>query len=444
MLQTEPRSLDFVSGDITGLPVPAHPGALSDAGASFLTQAFRRFGALGEDNAVSSIAAITPCPGGSTGVKLFLDVTYERPDPALHTRLFVKFSRDFSDTRRDEPGKWEMQSEVPFMWVARAPGFPIAIPKPYFADFENRTGTGIVITQCVPYGEGAIEPHRIKTLDHRTLGDPLPYYRATVTALARLAAAHKSGRLAPDIEAQFPFDRILGSADRIRYTPGELRAELAYGTDFAARCSRLLPDAVRAPGFQAKMAADAQRILAHEDAIQSFLVSDPRFHALCHWNAHIDNCWFERAPDGAITCGLIDWGRVGQITLGSVLWGGLSAAHHDIWDHHLDELLALFASEYHAGGGPLITPEELRFNLTLHIAAMGIARVLAFPEIITFRQQACAEAEGPHDAMFEGSAEGAARNTLHVYTVFLKLWLREDFGAALDRLLEDENIRVGH
>ena len=79
--------------------------------------------------------------------------------------------------------------------------------------------------------------------------------------------------------------------------------------------------------------------------------------------------------------------------------------------------------------------EELRFHLTLHIAAMGVARVLAFPEIVTYRLPDCAEAEGPYDPMFEIDPTGAPRNVLHVYTVFLKLWRREDFGAALDRLL---------
>jgi len=183
------------------------------------------------------------------------------------------------------------------------------------------------------------------------------------------------------------------------------------------------------------MQADAMLIRHHEAAIQRSLRGDPDFHALCHWNAHIDNCWFERGEDGNLTCGLIDWGRVGEITLGSILWGGLSAAHHDIWDHHLGELLALFSHEYHQGGGPLVTPEALEFHLTLHIAAMGVARVLAFPEIVSFRAPACADATGPRDPMFEADDVESARNTLHVYTVFLKLWRRQDFGKAVRTLV---------
>jgi hypothetical protein len=60
--------------------------------------------------------------------------------------------------------------------------------------------------------------------------------------------------------------------------------------------------------------------------------------------------------------------------------------------------------------------------------------VLAFPEIVTFRQPRCSEASGPRDAMFETERAEPARNTLHVYTVFLKYWLRHDFGAAVERL----------
>jgi hypothetical protein len=98
-------------------------------------------------------------------------------------------------------------------------------------------------------------------------------------------------------------------------------------------------------------------------------------------------------------------------------------------------LLALFASTYHASGGPLISAAELEFHLLLHIAVMGVARVLAFPEVILFRQPDAIHATGPHDLMFMPVAMDAARNSLHVYTVFLKLWKRHDFGACVDRLL---------
>ena len=428
-------AFDFIRGDTTGLLIPARPEALAEAGAAFLTQAFRAFGALGADNAVARIVSAAPCPGGSTGAKLFLSVEYARRDASLDTELFVKFSRDFDDARRDSRGRWEMAPEVPFNALARLPGFPIKVPRPYFADYHGESGTGLVVTERIGFGEGPVEPHRRKCLDHLTLREPLPYYRAVVTALARLCAAHKSGRLAPDIDARFAFDPVSGSADAIRHDDAGLLAELAFCHDFAVRAPRLLPPEVRSAEFEARMMRDALRIRAHETEIQRFLTGDPRMIALCHWNAHIDNCWFERDAAGALSCGLIDWGRVGQITFGSILWGELSAAHHDIWDDHLGELLALFAREYHANGGPLVTPDELELHLTLHIAAMGVARVLEFPEVVMFRAPDCADAAGPLDPMFEPVARDAARNSLHIYTVFLKFWLRNDFGRALDHLL---------
>ncbi len=108
-----PKPLDRFPGDHTGLTVPAHGEALRTDGAAFLTEAFRAFGAIGPDNAVARVVSLEHCGGGSTGAKLFLTVAYKRPQPDLHTQLFVKFSRDFTDKRRDRQ-RWEMQSEVPF------------------------------------------------------------------------------------------------------------------------------------------------------------------------------------------------------------------------------------------------------------------------------------------------------------------------------------------
>jgi hypothetical protein len=424
---------DTVRGDATGLDIPAHAEALRAAGTDFLTRAFRAFGSMPPDNHVTAITRFDDCPGGSTGAKLFLTVDYARAEPGLPTELFVKFSRDFADPRRDHQ-RGEMESEARFAALSRLPGFPIEVPVACFADYHHDSGTGLVITERIGFGEGAIEPHRRKCLDHLTLDDPLPHYRAIVTALARLAAAHKAGRLAADIDTRFPPDPATLSSDPIRYSEDQLRAALAACADFAARAPQLLPPQVRSPEFFARIERDALRIRAHETEIQAYLRGNPDLIALCHWNAHIDNGWFWRDDAGTLHCGLIDWGRVGQISFGSALWGGLSAAHHDIWDHHLDELLGLFVTEYHADGGPRITPDELLLHLTLHMATMGVARLLAFPEVILFRLPEAVHASDPHDPMF--LPVDPARNCLHIYTVFLKFWQTHDFGAALDRLLE--------
>lgn len=421
------EKIDRFRGDATGLEIPAHVDAFRADGAAFLTRAFQAFGSLEASNAVARILSCEPCPGGSTGAKLFLRVEYARSDPALHAELFVKFSRDFDDERRDRQ-RTEMKAEAPFLALTRQAGFPIAVPAAYFADYHEPSGSGLVITERVAYGEGGIEPHRRKALDYLTMTDPLPYYRAVVTALARLAGGHKSGKLASDIDRRFPFDPIAGSADPIRYTAANLEAELARCRDFARDAPRLLPDDLCAAAFLDRLAADARLIRARETAIQQALTADPDLVALCHWNAHIDNCFFWRDGTGKLQCGLIDWGRVGQMTLGSVLWGALSAADHAIWERHLGELLELFVAEYAGGGGPRVSVERLERHLALHMAAMGTARVLAFPEIIRFRLPGCVAATGPMDPMFEPVAVDPARNCRQIYVNLLRYWRDVDFG----------------
>lgn len=434
-MATEHQSvvLDYVRGDATGLSIPAHGDALAKAGADFLTDAFRTFGALSADNSVTRIRRLEACSGGSTGTKLFLTLDYARDEPGLHRELFVKFSRDFSDSIRDWQ-RHEMESEVRFAAISRLPGFPIKVPTAYFADYERGSGTGLIITERIFYGRDGIEPHRRKCLDHLTLDDPLPYYRATMTALARLAAAHKAGRLAADMDQRFPFDPAHGSADPLRFDEEKLRKRLDKCAAFAERCPQLLPEEVRSPEFMLGMERDVLRIFRHEADIQRYLCGNPDMIALCHWNAHIDNGWFWHDRAGKLRCGLIDWGRVGQLTLGSALWGGLSGAHHDIWDHHIGTLLALFAEEYHRGGGPRLTVEELEFHLSLHMAVMGVSRMLITPDFLLSRLPEAEQASGPLDRLFE--PHDTERTTLHVYTVLLKYWRRRDFGAHLDQLLE--------
>jgi hypothetical protein len=58
------------------------------------------------------------------------------------------------------------------------------------------------------------------------------------------------------------------------------------------------------------------------------------------------NAWFWRDPRGGLECGLLDWGRAGQMNVASALYGSLSGGEPDIWNDHLDALLTLFAEEF--------------------------------------------------------------------------------------------------
>ena len=172
--------------------------------ARFLTEAFRASGAL-RDNSITRVSGFREVAGGSTGRKVMLSVEYAKAAPDLHTDLFVKFSRDFDDPARDR-GKTQMEPEVRFAALSRAPEFPIAVPRAQFADYHRQSGTGILITERIRFGDNGIERQYHKCLDYE-MPEPLEHYRALLTALARLAGTHRSGRLPAELDRALPTGR---------------------------------------------------------------------------------------------------------------------------------------------------------------------------------------------------------------------------------------------
>lgn len=426
-------------GDATGLAIPAHAEALRVAGAAFLTEAFRIFGSLSPDNRITRITHFEPFRGGNSGEKVLLSVEYQHAEPALPCALFVKFSRDFKDTFRDRR-RHELEAEVRFASLSRLPAFPIPVPVACFADFHHASGTGVLITERIAFGSGNIEPLHRKCMDHE-LCDPRAYYRVIVSTLARLAAAHKSGLLSPQVETYFPFDpEKAAGEDPIPWDERQLRERVAQFGAFAKSSPQLLPPNVVAPAFIARLEREAVRFLEHEATVKRFLHADRNFIALCHYNANIDNAWFWRDPSGALGCGLLDWGRVRQMNVAYALWGSLCGASLEIWDEHLDELLELFAGELGAHGGPWLDVTELKLHMDFYVATMGLAVLIEAPALVQSRLPQAAAAHGPLDPVF--LEDDVVRGFLHVFTAFLNLWQRHDFGASLDRLLERLAVQV--
>lgn len=425
--------LVWAQGDRTGLSLPAHPEALRAGGAQWLTTAFHAMGALPADNAVARIVRFEDCPRGSTGRKVLLEVEYERPDPALDRNLFVKISRALDDPLRDNQ-RFEMEREVRFAAISRAPGFPIAVPACQFADFEHATGTGILITACVPYGEGGTEPHREKCMDWQ-LPDPAGHYRALIRTNARLAGAHRAGALPPQIDAEFAFDpAVAAAADPIRHDDRKLANRIARFADFCAAHPGLLPANIRAPEFHAALLRDVPRLRAHEAAIKRWLYGDPSQIVFAHWNANIDNAWFWHEADGGIGCGFIDWGRVGQMNVASALWGTLSGAEIALWDRHLDELVLLFVDEFAAAGGGTLDPAHVMLQLELLVGLLGVCWLLDAVALIEREIPDLATVADRFDPRITGNE--LARNQLHMLGVFMNLWATHDIGRSIDRWLE--------
>jgi hypothetical protein len=251
-----------------------------------------------------------------------------------------------------------------------------------------------------------------------------------ITALARLAGTHKSGRLGPQVERYFPrdVDKLIAS-NRNPYDAERLGRRVERLATFVARHPQLFPAKASEPGFLARLVAEAPLFIAREDAIRAELHARADHIALCHWNANIDNAWFWRSDEGSLRCGLIDWGSVGQMPLAMTLWGCLSGAEPEVWDEHLHELIALFAREYTASGGPRIDSAVLTRELELKVMAMGLAWLVDAPARIRLEIPDPAVLSGPHDPLLARHEQ--ARVQLRMIANVLNLWAERDLGRYL-------------
>ena len=425
----------MVTGEQFGLAIPADPAALGSGGARFLTEAFRASGVLAVDNAVTGITAFREVGGGSTGRKVVLSVEYGRPQPGLHTDLFVTFSRDLDDPVRDR-GKTQMEPEVRFARLSQVPGFPIAVPAVQFADYDRRTGTGILITERIPFGGNGIEPQYHKCLDYE-MPDPVGHYRALLTALGRLAGSYGSATVPGRLSAHFPLD-VQGATvgERTPHNAGKLDRHLAQLALFVEARPGLVPASVRSPEFLGRLAEDVPRVVRHEQTVMRQLAADSDYVALCHWNANIDNAWFWRDADDILRCGLLDWGCVGQLNMGMAIWGAMSGAETDLWNGHFDELLQLFIAEAERFGAPPLDPDRLRRHTLLYAAVMGVAWLLDVPALLGKRFGAVAP-ESRTDPRIRN--DESVRAPLQMLSNLLNLWERHDVGDLLDAALAEED-----
>jgi hypothetical protein len=407
--------------------IPVDPAALRNGGTRFLTDAFRESGVLGADNSVAAITEFGEVPGGSTGRKVVLSVEYDTPATDLPTELFVKFSRDLDNPVRDR-GKTQMGPEVRFAALSCAPGFPIAAPRVLFGDYERATGTGILITERIKFGSNGIERQYHKCLDYE-MPEPLAHYRALLTAVARLAGTHRSGRLPAHLTGHFPLDVAAATVgERAALSIERVDRRVTQLTDFARAHPGLLPANVASPDFLARLREDAPRVAREEDTIACQLAGDTDYVALCHWNANVDNAWFWRDADGVLHCGLMDWGCVSQMNVGMAIWGAMSGAETDLWERHLGELLELFVAEVGRCGGLNLDPKRLARHTLLYAASMGVAWLLDVPALIR-RRFGAAVPEGRKDPRIAG--DESVRAPLQMLSNLLNLWERHRIGELL-------------
>lgn len=413
-----------------GLEFPPNIEPLLAQGAEFLTAAFHAAGTLPADNRVAAITRSEEFFGGGAGRKLLLSVDYQQGDEALHRDLFVKYPRDFGDPLR-ELFSALMEPETRFALLSRRGGFPVAVPKCYYADYDPQTATGILITERIAFGRNGIEPFQDKCLDYQ-LAQPLEHYRALIKVIARLAGFHKSKGFGGEIERQFPYDRsVIREHDRIPHTPEVLQQKLELLQRFAVEHPGLLPENIRSKAFLDGFSRDAMRFLGQELPIKRFLNANADFIALNHWNANIDNAWFRRNAEGELEAGLLDWGSVGQMNVAQAVYGVLCACETDFWNARKGELLALFVTEYRRNGGPALDVDTLNVHMQLYVAMLGLAWMVDAPSIIRSQIPDLDQVQDRYDPKIVG--DFLARAQLQLMTVFLNVWQTEDFGGVLDR-----------
>lgn len=427
------ETIDWIAGDALGLAMPAHIEALREGGPRFLTRAFRAAGSLGEDNEVASITWTEECKGGGTGRKLYLTVEYARPSTGLPTELFAKFSRAFGDEIRDRQ-KIQMEGEVRFALLSRLPQFPIAVPKCMFADYHHDSGTGLLITDTIRFGEDGIETNYVKCLD-KELPDPLGHYRALVTALARLAGAYHSGVFPSDVMQQLEsHEGHLGVSARDPYGPEQISRRVGRWMEFCTAYPQLVPSLVRDEAFLERFARDAPRFCGNEAAIKRFLNAPSPYVALSHWNANTDNAWFWTNARGEIECGLFDWGNATVMNVAVALSGCFYGAEPDFMVRHLDTLIKCFCDEFEKTSRIVLDLEELKHHLALQMATSGLMWMIDAPKLIEMRVPDLADVPDAWDPrVFE---DELVRTQLHMSAIWLALWRTLDFGAHLDRFLE--------
>jgi hypothetical protein len=413
----------WVPDDGTALLIPADAEQLRHGGTGFLTDAFRCFGALTGEDRVTAITEFAECDGGSTGRKLLLGVEYADTHNGLPTELFVKFSRDFDSPRRDR-GRTQMDLEVRFARLCRDDPVPVVVPRCLFAGYQQESGTGVLVTERIPFGTAPVEPHYDKCLDYR-MPEPLAHYRALLSSVAGVAGAHKAGTLGPAVSTDFAFDpERVTVGRRLPVTDAELRDRVSRYDTFAAAHPGLLPFELRSAQFLDRMAKEVALIHRRYDAIITTLSVTTDHVALCHWNANVDNAWFWRDDAGTVACGLLDWGCVSEMNVAMALWGALCSAENDVWEGSFDDLLRHFADEFRRAGGPALDLTLLRTQVVLYATVMGVTWLLDAPAYITAVVPDLTDVPDRYDPRI--SDNEVARTQLRMLTNFLGLWAAHD------------------
>jgi len=360
-----PHRYTMPGGYFYPVQFPFNLELLRQAGATFLTRAFQAAGTLPRDNTVTEMEA-EEFVGGGACRKAVIKCKYGKPDDALHTRLFVKYSHYITD-KATLDAQWSshcvMNNDGPELDFARmlSAGAPMRCPKYYFGDICLKTGKFILITEAldVPDDDADFGPMELEPIPHKSvdylLDDPFAYYAAMLRSAAKLAAWGKTGKLGADImqvipPPQKPAVFSMGAKAKIK-------KYLKFVTEVAPH---LFPPDFVDGNLEATLYETLPAIEKAQKDIYDYLFVSPEMCGLSHQNMNIDNAFFWRGEDGNVESGFIDWGRFNQDNYAQAIFLGLMCSDLCEFLQESDRrLLQVFAEEQEAAGGPPISLDTM-------------------------------------------------------------------------------------
>jgi len=337
---------------------------------------------------------------GGSGQKALLIVTYEKPHPELHTKLFVKLPFPYAPDNERARNSYNSvcdEGEILFLRLL-APLMPFPCPKFYFGDISHETTNYILIEEAVPFkrtewediGKDAkfepyeIEPMIIKFKEYELPKDGADYYYALMKAVAQMVCAFKKGECGglDRISQMFPCQlgatpfahqgweaataQMKPSGGRLELPPEALAGwkagnenqinliDMYFGqlVGFLQNAPHIFPADLLKPAFLKQYRLEALEIALYFNEIMMYQNVNPDFFALIHPNLPSDNAYYWRDEQGTLLTGLLDWGNACISNIAGMWNMSFVMCEEGMLREHETSLLQYFVDEVKKGGGP--------------------------------------------------------------------------------------------
>lgn len=406
-------------GMFYGMEFPWNEQLLDQMGPAWLTKAFHAAGTLDADNEVTKIILEKKIKvtTGNNGGKFLFEVRYKKKVEGLHTKLFAKVPHPMDAATRSDRLSTSVNKQPMELFELNASRLleatlPVKIPKYYFGDMSNLTSNWILITERIPFAdpepldfEGkmatsgkrlgslaayAIEGPYDKCMDWTLRGSPAEYYLALVRSGARMAGKFKAGKMGDQAALAKHFEDMSNKPPEVfgmrpecsGARPKEQQMKVEMATKFMSEEGKpLYPDFVTDDGFKKKMLDTLLTLNAYSAETAFWRHSNQDYIAMTHNNMNVDNAFFWRGEDGSLDLGVLDWGSMGQKSLGFKMWWWVYCCEFDVMTENIDAFLQCFIDTYAEEGGPKLDKEVLRTQFVLTAMEQMLGLAAAIPQI---------------------------------------------------------------